>query len=143
MRRPPLIVGLNQTIRYDDFAFEATDAAEKEFAGRKYLVVTVAVHNQAERIDYQFRREIAAILDDQGRLFRVAPKGQQELDDVRGGPDPCGKLLPAGTSCSTQLAFELPDDSTNPRLVFRFGWLGTLLDDLLVGRQEIRLSGEK
>ena len=141
LNRKGEVVGWNQTIQYDDFAFEVTDVRPQTLAGTTCTVISMNVHNRAVRVDYRFRRDIVVIEDADGNFYRVSPKAQAELDRLRGEHDPCGKSMPAGTSCSTELAFALPEQLSDPQLLIRHGgWIGALADDLLFGRKAIRLK---
>lgn len=141
MNRPGRVVGRREAIQYDDFAYEVVDVKTQRLAGRAYTVVTLTVHNRAQRVDYQFHRDIVVIEAADRRRFTVSAEGQRALDGTRGGTDPCVAALPAGASCTTTLAFDLPPDLPDPRLLIRHGaWFGAIVDDLLVGRKEIRLA---
>lgn len=139
--RPPLVVGHNQPIQYDDFGFEVAGVHTIMLEGKRYTLVRLEVHNWAKRVDFQFKRSSVAVKDAAGRRFDVSPEGQRAFDAARRGPDPCAHALAAGTSCATELVFDLPQEISDPRLVIQSGWLGDFLDTLLVGRKEIRLAG--
>jgi hypothetical protein len=140
LNQPGVIVGWGAPIGYDDFAFEVIGVRPMVLGDRTYTVVTMRVHNRAKRVDFRFRPSTVVIEGADGRMFRIDPEGQRRLGERRSGPDPCAVPLPAGTTGTTALAYALPDDLPSPLVRIRHGgWIGAILDDLIVGAKAIRL----
>jgi hypothetical protein len=103
-----------------------------------YYIVTVKIANHAKRVDFTFKRASAILVDETGREFHLAEAAQRALES-QGGK--CGAPIPAGASCTTELAFELPE-AAHPYLL-RFsegGALGDVLDFVFYGTKRIALG---
>lgn len=147
LNRRTQIVGLNQEIQYDDFAFSvlgaraATNLATSEpqaGAAGNYYVVTMKVANHALRVDYTFDKTAAILVDDAGREFHLSASGQRALESARKQKDECEGPLPAGVSCTTELVFELPAGARVSHLrISEGGELGDILDSIFYGRKII------
>jgi hypothetical protein len=141
LNRPGPVVGLRTPIQYDDFAYEVIDHRKEVLAGQCYQVIIFRIHNRARRVEYSFRPEIVRIKSTDGRLFRVSPRGQAALTAAYPSFTPCAQPMPPGTACTTALAFAIPTDVTDTRLVIRHGgWIFALVDDILFGKKSIQLD---
>jgi hypothetical protein len=142
------VVGPNEEIRYDDVGFVVTASRTEAVIGRggsavaphgTFCVVSIEVRNHAQRASYHFDPVIAALTDDQGREFSVHQRAQTVLTTESGG-DTCSGEIPPGQSCTTDLAFDVADDSRG--LVLRLSVSSALtefLDGVFRGRKKIRL----
>lgn len=140
LTRPGLVVGLRTPIQFDDFAYEVLAVRTEVLDSQVYTVVDFRVHNRAVRVDYRFDPAIVSIRSADGRRFKVSPEGQRALLSAHPELRPCTDKMPAGTTCTTALAFDLPPDLQDPRLVIRHGfWIGALVDDILIGEKSIRI----
>jgi hypothetical protein len=133
--RREAVVGMGQAIQFDDFAFAVTgvrriEVADAKRAGMRY-VVKLSVSNRAKRVGFQFRRDSAILVDAKGREYR--PTGPAPAND------PCAGSIPAGGSCTTELAYEVPADVHEPRLRISFGPAGDFLESLFYGSKRIQL----
>lgn len=147
-----MIVGLNQEIRFDDFAFSALGSRKAGTLGAAdgqksaeglYYVITIKVANHAKRVDFQFDPSTAVLVDRAGKEYHVSARGQAALDSTRSQKDACAEALPAGASCITEIVFDVPADITNPHLKMSFGGkVGEFLDTIFYGKRKIALEPE-
>lgn len=145
LNRRDQMVGLNQEIQYDDFAFsvievrkaDATRDSEAEATGGSY-VVTLKIANHAKRVDYKFKRASAILIDEKGREFFLSQSGQTALESLHGPR--CNDPIPAGASCVIELVFDIPADSHITQLrISEGGLVGDILDVVFFGKKRIEL----
>ncbi|MCI0490530.1 MAG: DUF4352 domain-containing protein [Blastocatellia bacterium] len=139
--------GLNQEIRYDDFAFSVQRVRKTDSLGsgtniRKargtYCIVTIKVANHAKRIDYQFNNEAVILIDGAGREYRISAEGQDALESRDGYIDPCAARILAGEECVTEVVFDVPANISDLSLKFSEGGpLGDILDAIFKKRIKI------
>ena len=104
-----------------------------------YYVVTIKVSNHARRVDYTFKRNSAVLVDGLGREFRVSKNGQQALETTQG--QQCLAPIPAGSSCTIDVVFDLPIDAHVAQLRISEGGLaGDILDVVFFGKKRIALE---
>ncbi len=143
------IVGLNQEIQYDDFAFSVLGVRKAKSLGEgaasvwpsgSFYIVTLRIANHAKRVDYKFNRSYALFIDDFGNEHALAPSGQAALDSEQSSFQSCSTPLPAGTDCVTEIVFDAPDGLKRPALrISEAGLIGDLLDTIVYGRKRIDL----
>ena len=143
------VVGLNQEIQFDDFAFSALgtrkaaalggDDAQKPSEGVYYLV-TFKVANRAKRVDIEFNPMTTILVDGAGREYRVSAPGQAVLESIKAREGECKGAVPAGASCVTELVFDVPVDINNPHIKMTFGKIGDFLDTIFYGKRKIALE---
>jgi hypothetical protein len=146
LNRKDQTVGLHQEIQYDDFAFSVQGVRKMSSLGDPqngaqsiYYVVTLNIANHAKRVDYTFKRPSAILVDDAGREFHLSENRQQALDATHSNK--CGGPIPAGASCTTELAFELPENAHASLLrISEGGTLGDILDFVFYGTKRIALG---
>ncbi len=141
-------VGLKQEIQYDDFAFsvEAVHKATSLGFGEShanaqgvYYIVTLKIANHAKRVDYTFKRSAAVLLDDLGREFRLSESGQRALESTKSNN--CSEPIRAGASCTTEVAFEVPENARVSLLkISEGGSVGDILDFVFYGTKRIALG---
>jgi hypothetical protein len=149
LNRRNQVVGLGEEIQYDDFAFSVLaartatglGAGESEAdRGVAYYVVTMKVANHARRVDYTFDKAVAILVDDEGREHYLSEEGQRAIDSARSQKDECGGPIPAGASCTTEVAFQLPAGARASHLrISEGGQAGDILDTIFYGTKTIRL----
>lgn len=148
LHRKDQTVGLSQEIQYDDFAFSVQDVRKTNSLGSGesqanaegvYYVVTLKIANHAKRVDFTFKRASAILVDEAGREFHVSEIAQRALESIQGRK--CGDPIPAGASCTTELAFELPENAHASLLrISEGGLLGDILDFAFYGTKRIALG---
>ena len=148
LNRKDQTVGLNQEIQYDDFAFSVQGVRKMSSLGggdpqngaqSVFYVVTLKIANHAKRVDFTFKRPSAILVDDAGREFHLSENGQQSLDATHSNN--CSGPIPAGASCTTELAFELPENAPASLLrISEGGTLGDILDFVFYGTKRIALG---
>lgn len=151
LNRKDQVVGLNQEIRYDDFAFSVQGVRKESSLGRGesqttakgiYYVVTLKIANHAKRVDFTFKKASAILVDDAGREFHLSESAQQALESIQG--QKCPGPIPAGGSCMTELAFELPETAGVSLLrISEGGALGDILDFVFYGTKRIALGSSQ
>jgi hypothetical protein len=147
--KPEEVVVPNRPIQFDDFAFtvrgvrtaEAIGEGERRLPARgRFTIVTLEVDNRAKRVSYQFKNSAALLVDDEGRTYPTSIAGQNALNAERGAPDPCSAPLPAGTSATTELAFDVPADVRPTRMRLASGGpVGDALEALVFGKRAFGL----
>ena len=147
--RSAKVVGWNQEIQYDDFAFSVLGVRQAPTLGADddqqaargvFYVVTLKVANHARRVNYIFKPTSPILLDASGREYVVSPQGQRALDSA-GSSGGCAAPIPPGSSCMTDVVFDVPADVSDPQVrISTGGPLGDLLDDMFYGKLRIRLQ---
>lgn len=115
-------------------------AANPTTANGLFYVVTVKVWFDGRTISARRAKDLpltpnpraAAVVDGESRRFHPSPEGQRALEGIEGMQASLTQPLRPGESYTTQLVFDLPADSREPRL-----WVG---DDfafahLLIGHE--------
>ena len=147
LNRRDQMVGLNQEIQYDDFAFSVMEVRKADGLGSGesavnaaggFYVVTLKIANHAKRVDYKPKKASAILIDDKGREFFQSESGQAALESAQ-GPH-CYNPIPAGASCVTELVFDIPADSHITQLrISEGGLVGDILDVVFFGKKRIEL----
>ena len=135
------IAPTGEELQYDDFAFSVQAVRKAKSLGSPgreatakgtFWIVDVRVANKAKRVSYKLSNHQLAVVDEEdGRIYR-SPEGEAALA-AEGGATARVDELPHGENCTTRAVFDVPDSVVEPRLKIRFGDLGTLADDLLLG----------
>ena len=137
---PEIVVGLNRPIQFDDFAFTILGSSERTLGegekAKKYLVLSLKVNNDAKRVTYKFRPSNLMLLVGD-RKVGYSRTGQDALDRARGAPDPLAAPLPAGSSATTEVVFEIPESAANVRARISAGPLGDTLEDIIAGKKRM------
>jgi len=149
LNRRDQVVGLNQEIQYDDFAFSVLgtrqiaalgEGESRQRAQGVYTIVTMKVANHARRVDYTFHKQAAILMDDNGNEFHLSPEGQKAFDATRAKSDPCAGPMPAGESCTTEIVFDIPAGAHISHLrISEGGAVGDVLDAIFYGRKRIAM----
>lgn len=152
VNRRDQVVGLRQDIKYDDFAFSVLEARsegltpsqDNNLTGSATLcVLTLKIENRARHADYTFNDEVAVLVDERGREYRpVRADAVSQADGAQAAGGSCDEPIPAGSSCTTDLTFELPADSRVSHLRISHGGIGYLLDLVFYGNKRITLEAE-
>lgn len=153
LNRHNQVVGLNQEIQYDDFAFAVLGTVKANSVGSvttqqstdgQYYVVTMKVTNHAKRVNYRFPKNGAILVDEGGREYRVSAAGQRALEGETTKSGGCESEIPPGGSCITDLVFELPKEARISHLrISEGGAVGDVLDTIFYGRKIINVNSEK
>ncbi|HJQ69548.1 MAG TPA: DUF4352 domain-containing protein [Blastocatellia bacterium] len=133
-----VVVGLNQEIQFDDFAFSALGTRKASALGGQgdqkpseglYYVVTFKIANHARRVDFEYNPTTTVLVDGAGREYRVSAQ-----------EGACKEAIPAGGYCVTELVFDVPADINNPHIKMSFGKVGDFLDTIFYGKRKIALE---
>lgn len=144
-----IVVPPGGEMQFDDFAFSVEgvrraraigDGAARIEAAGEFVVVTVGVHNHAQKVDFTFRPEtielVAGMPGGMNSIYKPVAAALPLLAATNG----CKGPIPAGASCTTELAFDLPRGATNLRLQWQYSWLlFDILDTLAYGRMSLAL----
>jgi hypothetical protein len=149
LNRHPQVVGLNQEIQYDDFAFAALgarqaatlgDAPDAPRAQGVYEIVTMKVVNHARRVDFTFDKATVVLVDEQGGEYHWSAAAQRAFDATRGPAESCAEPIPAGASCVTDVVFDVPAAARIAQVrISGGGAVGDVLDTVLIGKKRIAL----
>ena len=146
LNRHDEVAAFNQEIQYDDFAFSVTGVRTTHTIGDSvaqgvYYVVTLKVSNHARRVDYEYKRDSPVLVGGDGRQYHVAFDAQESLDSSRDSDGLCSGPIPAGSSCTKEVVFDVAPDITDPRLRVSTGGLaGDILDTIFYGKKVIVLD---
>jgi hypothetical protein len=141
------IAARGEQLLYDDFAFSVQDVMQAKTLGvpgheararGTFWIVDVRVANKAQRVSYELDSHQVAVLDENDRPIEPSSEGQAALA-AEGHATPRVDELAHGESCTTRVVFDVPDSVVEPRLKIRFGKVGTMADDLLLGNWSLRL----
>jgi hypothetical protein len=142
------VVALGRPQRFDDFAFavanvhrlDAIDGLRPERG--MFLVVRLGIRNQAKRVDYQFRPAMAFVEDADGVRYSLSTEATRRRASSPGGLPTCDQPIPAGSSCTTDLVFDVPAGVRSPRFLLSSGTVGDLLDRIIEGKVRFALDDE-
>jgi len=151
LNREDQTVGLKTEIQYDDFAFSVQDVRKAGSLGTGdsqataegvYYVVTLKIANHAKRVDFTFKPTSAILVDEAGREFHLSKNGQRALESSQGNK--CSRPIPAGAFCTTELAFEVPENAHASLLrISEGGSFGDALDFVFYGTKRIALGSSE
>jgi hypothetical protein len=150
LNRRNQIVGLNQEIQYDDFALSVLGTVKANSVGSvttqhstegQFYVVTLKVTNQAKRVNYRFPKALAILIDESGREYHISSAGQKALDEETTKSGGCESEIPPGSSCVTDVVFELPKDVRISYVrISGGGAAGDVLDTIFYGKKIIKVG---
>lgn len=132
LNRKNLNLGVNGSIRYDDFVFTVTSAGKAAPPGANVPLVdyevTLVITNRARRVSFEFLDQNAVLLGPDGKEYRSAPS------------PPTLRPIPAGSSETRHLVYRVPASLTGPRLrIMSGGRSGDVLETVLAGRKQFVL----
>jgi hypothetical protein len=151
LNRHPQVVGLNQEIQYDDFAFAALGVRQVAVVGNVpnqrqaqgiYAVVTMRVANYAKRVDFTFDKSTVVLLDEQGHEYHWSADAQRAFDATRSADQTCAEPIPAGAACVTEVVIDVPATARITQLRISSGSVGDALDTIFYGRKRIVLPSQ-
>src|SRR5436853_1712629 len=148
LNRHSQVVGLNQEIQYDDFAFAAlgvrqaatiSNAPEPQRARGVYAMVTMKIANHAQRVDFTFDKSTVILVDEQGNEYHWSADVQRTYDATRPQGEPCAEPIAAGVSCVTEVIFDVPATARIAQVRISGGPVGDVLDTIFSGNKRIPL----
>src|SRR5262249_3569253 len=148
MSRPEELLGFDQPVRYDDFAFSVRSATRQKTVGSGrymqeatgvYVIAKLKVDNQAKRISFRFDKTAPVLIDAEGREYRVSPVAQAALDGQHEPSLTWPVNIPAGKAFEADLVYDVPQDARDLRLRIGQGGLGVLLDNVFTGRKRFKI----
>jgi hypothetical protein len=152
LNRQNQIVGLNQEIQYDDFAFSVLGTIKANAVGSytsqqntqgQFYIVTLKVTNHAKRVNYSFNKNAAILVDESGKEYHVSLAGQKALDGETTKSGGCESEIAPNASCVSDLVFELPFDARISHVRISEGsTAGDVLDTIFYGKKIIKVKGE-
>jgi len=144
-----IVVPPGGEMQYDDFAFSIegvrrtralSDGAARMEASGEFVVVTIGVHNHAQKVDFTFRPETMELVVGMPGGMTSIYKPVAAALPLLAATNGCKGPIPAGSSCTTELAFDLPPGATKLRLQWQYSWLlYDILDTLAYGRMSLAL----
>lgn len=114
--KPPQNVAIGVPIRHDDFLFTVQRITARRSREMTHYDVAILVQNQALRVDYHWRDDIAYVAAANGERFRPTSRGDF--------------VLAPGESRSATVRFSLPATLASPSLRF---WDGIFMGDAFNG----------
>ena len=148
LNRHSQVVGLNQEIQYDDFAFAALGmrraatigAVDAPYAQGVYTIVTMKVANHARRVDFTLDKSTVILIDEQGSEYHWSADTQRAFDATRPASGGCAEPIAAGATCVTEVAFDVPATARITQLrISGGGAVGDVLDTIFYGQKRIAL----
>jgi hypothetical protein len=147
--RPEIVIDVNEPIHHDDFEYSVTQCLVRQKIGEDadgliangdFYVITFRVTNNAKRINHQWDRSIAYVIDEKGTIYENQKKAQVLFDRLQSMARKESYLTPAQSQDSTHLIFELPSDIKTPYLMVRGETLmGDFFDGGKFKRTKIKL----
>ena len=144
-----IVVPPGGAMQYDDFAFSVegvrrtralSDGAARLEASGEFVVVTIGVHNHAKRVDFTFKPETFELVAGMPGSMTSIYQPSSEALPLLAATNGCKGPIPAGSSCTTELAFDVPRGATQLRLQWQYSWLlFDVLDTLAYGRMSLAL----
>ena len=144
-----IVVPPGGEMQYDDFAFSVegvrraralSDGAARIEASGEFVVVTIGVHNHAKKVDFTFRPETIELVAGMPGGMTSIYKPVAAALALLAASNTCKGPVPAGSSCTTELAFDLPRGATKLRLQWQYSsLLFDVLDTLAYGRMSLAL----
>jgi hypothetical protein len=148
LNRRDQIVGLNQEIQYDDFAFSILGVRKAYAVGNDdsktkaqgvFYILTIKIANHAKRVNYTFKKSSPRLVDVEEKEFRPSAVGQQALEATL-GPQ-CSSPIPAGASCVSDVVFDLPEGAEVTEFrISHGGLIGDILNVVFFGKKRIELG---
>jgi len=148
LNRKDRLVGLNQEIQYDDFAFSVEGVRKTDTLGQgdsrllahgHYYVATLKIANHAKRVDFKFKKNSPVLIDSDGWEYGIDLEAQAVLDGIQA--ERCNKPIPAGFSCTTEVVFDVPPEARVTQLRISGGGLVIdILDVMFFGKKRIDLG---
>lgn len=148
LNRHSQVVGLNQEIQYDDFAFAAlgvrrattSEARDRQPARGVYTLVTLKVINHARRVDFTFDKSTVILIDEHGIEYRWSADVQRDFEATGRASAGCAEPIPAGASCTTEVIFDVPASARIIGMqITGGGAVGNVLDTIFYGNKRIAL----
>lgn len=142
-------VSLNHEIQYDDFAFSVISVRQAQFVGNGnsvvkpggvFYIVTLKIANHAVRVDHNYKRDCALLIDERGWEYLPSSEGQPALETTLSPAALCSAPIPAGQSCVTEVVFDVPVGVRPSQLRITFGSLADIFDPIFSGRKRIALT---
>jgi hypothetical protein len=90
---------------------ELGDGADVVRANGQFYVVTLRLSNHARGRSQRASSAAVRLMDGQGRVYEVSPRGQAAYESRHGPAPPLTSALGVGRSLDTVRVFELPTDS--------------------------------
>jgi hypothetical protein len=154
INRHSQVVGFNQEIQYDDFAFSVLNVRKANTANgnlpeqngaAEFYVVTMKVANHARRVNYTFKKAAAILVDDRGNEYHLSEVGQQTFEREPTYLGGCESEIPPGGSCISDVVFQLPAGAKISHLrISEGGAVGDVADTIFYGKKMIRVDqGER
>lgn len=133
--------GYGESVQIDDFAFAVRDAERSQHDDHASYVVSLQVMNRAKRVPFQFRPDMAVLLDDAGHEYVPDETERRAWFSAHDTADACAHEIAAGTECETVVVFDVPATMKAPVLKIRFGaGILEIADALLYGNRVIQLK---
>lgn len=130
-----------ESVQIDDFAFAVRDAERTQDDGRASYVVSLQVINRAKRVPFQFRPDMAVLLDEAGNEYLPDDTARRAWYNAHDAADACAHEIAAGTECETVVVYDVPATTSAPVLKIRFGGgILEIADALLYGNRVIQLK---
>jgi hypothetical protein len=132
---PTRVVQRGAQIRQDDFKYSVVGVNRTKVLGRTaargvFYVVTVAIENDALRVDYVWDPSIVRVIDARGTTYPA-------LDVMQSA----STRIPAGATRRFEVAFDLPPAVRDPALAFSNGILmGDAFDGAAYAKARIPLN---
>jgi Domain of unknown function (DUF4352) len=145
---PATTSGPGTPLLFDDFEYVAKSASTTERIGAKsaptgqtFLILEVTLNNMAKRVDYTFDPSVVTPITTDGKVLQPDKVAQDYFDTIAGAlGNKVKTILPAGSSETYRLVYLAPKGVESIDVQFRFGQLGTMLDNLMLGKRQVRLS---
>ena len=148
LNRPDRVVGLGEELPCGSVGYSVLGVIQTDRVGKAprmargvYWVLTLKFMNHWHLLDAKFDPSFVSLIDDRGNEHPVSEEAQKVLDSARKGEDCYGREIPPGSSCTTEVVFDLPAGVRGRELKISMRRaLGDVLGGLLFGERRIRLD---
>ena len=153
LNRHNQVVGFNQEIQYDDFAFSVLNLRKANTLNRSvsgedgesaFYVVRMKIANHARRVNYTFKKSVVILVDDRGNEYHLSAAGQKAFESEPTYTGGCESDIPPGSSCLSDVVFQLPAAGKISHLrISEGGRLGDVADTIFYGNKVIKVSSDE
>lgn len=140
------ILKVGDKLQHDDFFYSVQKSLKtKEFVTAKangdFYVLMFKVQNDAKRVDHNWKRDVVYVVDESGREYENLPQLEMEYANINYEKYRESFVTKPGTSDSTVLVFDLPENVKEVYVKYRGDFLmGDLFDGNKFKNTKVKLN---
>lgn len=118
------VIGIGDKLQHDDFRYSIEKTMKtKEFVTAKangtFYVLMFKVQNDAKKVNHEWKRDVVYIVDENGNEYGNTPQLEKEYASINYEQFKESFVTKPGTSDSTVLVFDLPDNVKTAYVKYR------------------------